>query len=276
MISTSRPPRVDVIREPSFMEVEYMPTACRRVAGLLVPLIFCLGGALPAQEMRRPAVAPPSHSNADPADAALALHAYTLKNQPVGEALQLVYPLLSERGSVEVRPEANTLVIRDSIAALSRIIPLLSQFDHPPRPVRVELYIVRATGQKFSPAPPPRLPESLLRRLRELLPYQRYEVLAQTDLAPREGERVSYRLGDSFQVDFRVGTLVEAEGGARLKLHGFRVTEGKATAAARQLLHTNLNLRLGQTLALGLAASEASEHAMMVVLSCTAAGAAAP
>lgn len=199
----------------------------------------------------------------------LILHAYTLKHQPAREALPLVEPLLSKRGTVELQPGDNTLVIRDTLAALSAIVPVLRRFDHPARPVRVEVILVEANRAPVSGVPPSTLPEALVRRLRSLLPFTFYHVLAQAQLDSREGEEVTYEMGEGYTVSFRLGTLLEDR---RLKLHGFRITRqvpgNPVGPQRRQLIHTNLNLWLDQTMNLVLARSEESASALMVVLTC--------
>jgi len=193
------------------------------------------------------------------------LHAFALKYRRAGEAVALVSPLLSRDGTVELQPGSNTLVIRDTAAALSRIVPVLRSFDHPARPLTLELYIVRASRSEVSPAVPRSdLPDPLTQRLRSLLTYDIYEVQAQAQLASFEGQAVTYALADDYKVSFRLGTLF---GDQRVKLSDFRIvrrTDKRSPGAA--LIHTNLNLRLDQTLSLGLARSEASREALMVVM----------
>src|SRR6185295_7059646 len=87
---------------------------------------------------------------------------------------------------------------------------------------------------------------------------------AQAQLSGVEGQKVTYDLGQEYRVSFRFGTLLE---GGRTKLNGFRISrpavEGKAEAV---LLQTSLNLWVDRTTSLGLAKSEASREALMVVL----------
>jgi hypothetical protein len=195
----------------------------------------------------------------------VSLHAYALKYRRAGEAVALVSPLLSGDGTVELQPKSNTLVIRDTAAALRRIIPVLNSFDHPARPLTLEIYIVRASRSQVSPAVPRSdLPDPLTQRLRSLLTYDIYEVQAQAQLASLEGQSVTYALAEDYKVSFRLGTLF---GDQRVKLSDFRIvrrTDRRSPGAA--LIHTNLNLRLDQTLSLGLARSEASREALMVVM----------
>ena len=213
--------------------------------------------ALPAQTVRK--------------DGELVLHAFTLRHRPATDAIQLVFPLLSKRGTVEAQPATNTLVIRDTPAALGRIIPALRGYDHPSRPVTLEIYVVRALRSVVSGAPTQSdLPEGLTRRLRSMLPYDIYQVQAQARLSSREGEAVTYALGGEYEVSFRLGTIVD---GRRVRLSNFRVlrrTEERPQGSP--LIHTNLNLPLEQTTSFGLARTEDSKEALMVVLTLKQAG----
>jgi hypothetical protein len=195
----------------------------------------------------------------------LVLHAYTLKHRRASEALPLVSPLLSQRGTVELQPGTNTLVIRDTIAALGRIVPTLRSYDHPARPLTLELYIVRATRTATRTEIRSDLPEQLTSRLSALLPFNVYEVRAQALLASLEGQAVTYALSGDYEVSFRVGTVLAP---GRVKLSDFRVfrRNGRAGPQPQLLIHTNLSLQLEQTTSLGLARSENSPEALMVVL----------
>jgi hypothetical protein len=196
------------------------------------------------------------------------LRAYTFKYQRASEALSLVYPLLSPKGTVEYQPQGNTLVIRDVDAAVRRIMPVLRGFDHPARPLRLEVLVVRASRSEVSP-PLPRsdLPEQLTKRLHNLLKYDVFETQAQAQLSGVEGQWVVYELGPEYRVSFRFGTLMENQKGYSIvKLSKFRISRRMEGRAEASLLETNLNLRLDRTSNLGLAKSEGSREALMVVL----------
>ncbi|HZF10182.1 MAG TPA: secretin N-terminal domain-containing protein [Thermoanaerobaculia bacterium] len=194
----------------------------------------------------------------------LVLHAYTLKHQRASDAVPLIHPLLSEHGTVELQPGDNTLVIRDSAGALSRILPVLRSFDHAPRALRVEIMIVRASRSAVSPPMNHSdLPEDLTRKLRKILLYDNYDLEAQALLQPIEGEAVTYEIGEGYQVAFRLGTVLPDR---RVRLADFEIGRRFPRRQAQELLHTNLNLWLDQTMSLGLAKSEGSREALMVVL----------
>jgi hypothetical protein len=198
------------------------------------------------------------------AEAPLEVYAYSLRHQQATDALAAIEPLLSGRGTVELRPSDNTLVVRDTRRALAAIVAALQRFDHPTKSLRIEVTIIRARRASFSPILQEEpLPEPLARRLKELLPYSTYSVLARTELPAEEGDEVTYELGEGFGVSFRTGTVME---GKRLKLHSFRVTRSGGEREARNLIHGNLSLQLERTFTMTLAGSEGSATALVVVL----------
>ena len=205
------------------------------------------------------ATAPP------PAGDRLEVHVYSLKNQPANEAIELVRPLLSPRGTVELQPGGNTLVVRDSLAALARIVPVLRSFDHPAVPLRLEILVVHASTAPVSPPIESSVPRDLVERLRKLLRYDSFTMLARADILTLEGQNVVFEMGGGYAVRFQLGTVLADQ---RVRLQGFQVTRGEDRSAAQSLVNTNLNLWLDQTLTLALAQSEGSASALMVVVTC--------
>jgi len=197
-------------------------------------------------------------------DGELVLHAFTLRHRAATEAIQLVSPMLTKRGTVELQPSTNTLVIRDTPAALGQIIPALRRYDRASLPLTLDVFIVRATRSVVSGAPVQSdLPEPLTKRLRALLPYENFFGQAQARLSSREGEAVTYALGGEYEVSFRLGTIVEEQ----VRLSDFRISriaEERRTGAS--LIHTTLILPLEQTTSFVLARHEGSHEALMVVL----------
>jgi hypothetical protein len=189
----------------------------------------------------------------------------TFAHQPASEALSLIRPMLSPRGSVELHAETNTLVVHDTHSSLAVIEPVLRGFDHPRLTLRIEIQIVQASsGAAAAGASGPALPVELRERLRGLLRYESYQLLGRTLFTAREGEQVAYQIGD-FGVSFRLGTLVEAK---RIKFDGLRVVRDPGRPQEKLLLHSNLNPWLDKTTVLGLANDENSGRALMIVVAC--------
>ncbi len=197
---------------------------------------------------------------------ALVTEVYALRNRAAGDAVAMVEGLLSSRGTLELQPGENTITIRDTAAVVRRVLARLRDYDQPPRRVRLDIQIVRAgdaasagsgadgRGAELSP--------DLVRRLRELLRFDSFALMAQAGLEMMEGERVAYQFGGDYRVEFELGVLTASR---QLRLQDFMVGKGPVDDS-RPLIHTNLNLTIERPMVLGLARTEASERALMVVL----------
>jgi hypothetical protein len=207
----------------------------------------------------------------------LSVHVITLQHQSAREAMMLVLPLLSTRGTVELRPGGNTLVVRDTIAALSRILPVVYNFDHPARAVEVELWLIRASGRRdeisAAPPAPSNLPPELLRSLLEHLPYRHYQLVAASRVRSREGQRVTFDLATQYTVRFRLGTIV---GDRRLRLNEFEVLQKQPRQTPQSLVRSQLNLWMERNMVLAMSGGEQASSALMVVVRCRAAATEGP
>jgi len=223
---------------------------------LALTLLLCLPA--PSAAAQGEQLTPPGREEA------VELYAYTLRHQRAMEALKVIQPLLSSQGTVELRPQDNILVIRDRSSTLKGIVLALRRFDQPPRPLTIEVLIVEARRASFSPLlHEQELPPALQARLKEILPYSNYRVLARTELHTREGEAVTYELGEDFTVEFQPDRVID---GRQLRLRGFRLSRQRDDGPARRLIASTLSLRLDNYMALTLASTESSSTALMVVL----------
>lgn len=198
----------------------------------------------------------------------LAAYAFNLQHRDASEALELVLPLLSSRGAVELQPGGNALVVRDTESVLELIRPRLQAFDHPFEPLRIRVQIIRAEPTRDQPGPTPELPSGMLARLRELLKYESYSLLAGSEILIENGMAVVHDVGDKYRVDFR---LKHRLSDAQASLEGFRLSLGK-DGEFEPLIHANLNLDLDKPMVLGLAPHEASDTALMLVIECLTEG----
>ena len=190
---------------------------------------------------------------------------YRLEHQPSRDALSLVEALLSPRGTVELRPGTNTLVLRDHRSRIDEIIALIREFDHPRRSLRLEMYILlamRSDADSSAQDNARDLPAPLVESLGSMLRFNSYELLAKAKVEAQEGEEVETAIGDDYRVDFTVGTVLgdgNMLGEPRLKLRGFELTR----ASGERVLYADLNLKLGKTLAIG-----ESQSGLVVALTC--------
>lgn len=197
----------------------------------------------------------------------MVVQSYTLKHKPASEAWTLVYPLLSRSGILELQPGGNTLVIRDTQATVDKVLQRLRDFDSPPRPMRVEVLIVKASR---TPVSPPMqhsdLPEELTKRLRGVLNFEIFELQAKAYLSAQESQSVAYTMGNDYEVRFRLGFL-----GPRgmIPLKGFRLSRRKAGNGAQPTWTSrpyDMDLWLNEPQVLLVARNEESPEALMVVL----------
>lgn len=196
-----------------------------------------------------------------PPTARVALHAYVFQHRPAADAVPLVRPLLSSHGSLLIKRDGKTLVVRDTIAGIARVVPMLRSLDRPVIPLDLEVMLVRAERSVVSPPQNSTIPPALAHQLGSILPYDVYLQVAQADLATREGEEVTYEVGAGYTLRFRLGRY-QAGG---VKLYDFRVYRA---GREEPMVHANLLLRLDETYSLGLSKSESSPTALMVVLTC--------
>lgn len=188
---------------------------------------------------------------------------FALVHQSAADAVSLVYPYLSEAGTVELRPGGNALVVRDTPSVIASVTGLLRDFDRPAQNLKLEIQLISAgAGEPGESGLSPELET----RLQKLLRYRSYRLLASSKVDASEGLDVLAALNADYEVDFRFG-LVGSD--RRVKLNGFRVLRRDGDAGVKPLIHTNLNLSLDLPMVLGLARTESSERALMVVLHCT-------
>lgn len=201
--------------------------------------------------------------------------AFTLRHQPVDGAANLVRLRLTPRGTVEEQPSANTLVVRDVATSIDQIRAVIAAYDVPSEQVRFDIRVVQAGPLRSVISPPAAtatLDEDLATRLRGLLRYEDFRVLAQAGLSSRAGEQVSYSLGTDFDVSFRLVSVVE---GKRVKLEGFKVVRRPPRSADKsrqlppqQLFQATLNLWLDKPFTLVLTRDEERKEALMIAITC--------
>ena len=200
----------------------------------------------------------------------LRVHVFTFEHQSADDALGEIRPLFSDRGSVELKQGGDTVVLRDGEEELEKILRTLRDFDHPRQALRFQFQLVRAHRVPFSPPPVSTgVSPVLMARLRQMLRYDTYESLTATAFTSTEGEQVAYDFGDDLGMEFKVGTVLS---GTRLGLKDFRILRRSAFSvgsnAGVTVLHANVVLRLGQTLAMVLTRDEAAESALVVAITC--------
>lgn len=203
--------------------------------------------------------------------APLEVYVHTLSHRDARIAAGIITQKLSPRGTVEVQPGANTVVVRDIPTILHRVKADLREFDRPPAGVRLELRVVKA-GPPPVISPPvadrDELPADLLAKLQALLRYDSYEVLAHAAVTSKEGEAVDYSLGPDYSVSFKLGSL---HSGRKLRMEDFRIVERLSSEKGRgvepkELFQADLNVWLDRPFTLVLTRDEQRKEALLVAL----------
>lgn len=227
---------------------------------------LALAVAPPAKAQSTPSRPPAAPQTAErPAPAALRLVVFSFEHQRASEALSTVRSLLSSQGSVALDEGANTLSVRDSPATLARISSAVRAIDHARREVTLEVHLIRAEVAKVSPPlPSTGVAADLISRMKQLFRFDSFALLARSRIDVREGENVSYEMGQGYRLAFRPGTLID---GRRLRLSDFQMTRSQTGKAETELVRTAVNLRPQQPLILGLTNDESADRALLLVLS---------
>ena len=210
----------------------------------------------------------------------LKVYAHTFEHQDARDALARIRVLLSPFGTVEEQPGTNTLVIRDIPANVQRMVPVLEAFDQPPEDLRFDIQIIRAGPKEAGKVDrAEKLPAESAARLRRHLRYDDYRILAQASMTSKEGEEVTYSLGESYHVSFRLGALMQASSPGknleRLKLENFQVVKNVRNSSNKgrrlephHLYRATLNVWVDRPFNLVLSQDESRQEALMVVISC--------
>lgn len=231
------------------------PTSDRGRAGrLLAVLLVALALAPAAAALQRPA---------------LVERVFTLRHRKAEEAALLVRPLLSEGASVTLQARLNTLVVRDAAAVVERCAQAIQSFDLPPRAVAISVTLLKAGSTLGAPSGGPAVSEEIRgvgERLKKLFNFTAYTPLDALVLQGTEGDAVAYTIA----AEYRLAFLLEPSADAavvRLKdltLERIRRDE-KGRETRREILHTSINVPMGQTNVLGIGKDETASGALFLV-----------
>lgn len=201
--------------------------------------------------------------------------AFRIRYRPLAEAADLVGAVLSDDGTLTLKPKLKTLVVQDHRSVLDRIKPLVKSFDIPPRSVDVVVNLALASepsrkGEEAGRHLGPRGPYRDLRGVLETFPnigtWQDFELLGSRAVVAVEGTGVTTNLSGGYRVVFQVDS-VEDE---RVKFSRFslqRVEEDEQGEEVVKNLYTNeIMIRPGATLMVGAARAPSSKQALFLTL----------
>lgn len=208
------------------------------------------------------------------------VRAFEIRHRAVGDAFELVSPLLSPDGSVQIRPGLKTLVVEDRPAILDRIRSVLEGFDLAPRNVEVSFTLLLGTDTRSPGSPRGMDPAALSREIRgvhenlgDFTKWTDYELLGSQSVTVVEGHPVTARLSGEYRVQFEVESVEAPSARAPAGIIVLkslvleRVTRDPAGAEhVDPLYSTAMQLHAGKLLTVGAAQSPESRKAIFLTI----------
>ena len=200
------------------------------------------------------------------ADAAesVAARSFQLQFRDASRAAVVIKPLITDKGSVSIQPSTNTLVVTDVPEQLGEVARILGEYDAPAKTFSIDLKLVSAsTSQNPRPVPPDL--KEISSKLGGVLRFNQFEKIGELVTSGREGTPVLIDIDGGYRAEFRLGEFDPLS--RSLRLEDFKLSRvPQRGGELQQLLKTSINLRLGQTVALGASRDPGSTRALMIVL----------
>lgn len=204
----------------------------------------------------------------------IVVRVFALKYRAPGDALTVVRPVLTEKGSVIVQPKGNVLTVRDSAAAVERAARTIALWDVPPRSIDLRITLLRAAVEA-RPGPgiaPMSTAEGDLEgigdRLRQLFRFTSYSRLDTVLVKGAEGQTVASALGGDYRIEFQIEGAEDLRQ-VRLRglaFHRVRPVPGPGVnVPSGDILRTTLNVPVGQPFILAVGRDEAATGALVLV-----------
>jgi len=218
---------------------------------------------------------PPARAQAPAKDLVLA-RAFEVRYRPLADAADLVGPLLSEEGSVTLKPRLRTLVVQDQVSVLDRVAELLQSFDVPPRNVEVTLSLFlgseRRPNQRAGRAASPEFSKEVrgvIETLGDFTKWTAYEPLGSRSVTGVEGgEPVVANLSADYRVVFTVDSVHPARRIVNFKRFSLqrRELDEEGQQTVKNLYTTGMVLPMGKLHVVGAASDPGSQRALFLTL----------
>ena len=191
----------------------------------------------------------------------LSVRTFQFKHKQADKAAAMIKSLLSASGSMSIQPATNSLVVTDDPENLKEITAALTKFDAAPQPFRLTVRLISAArGGKGSPLPDEvRDIESKL----TMMGYNSVDIIGSAGVEGKEGQPGLVDLS-SYRADFKFGEFDPASD--TIALSDFQLSRLVGDQLT-PMMKTTLNLKLGQTIVMGITRDANSKRALMMVLS---------
>ena len=202
---------------------------------------------------------------ADAAEERQAARSFQLRHRDASRAAAVIKPLITSTGSVSIQPSSNTLVVTDAPSALAEIERALDEFDAPAKQFEVAIRLVSASRVSNPPPVPPAL-RDISTKLSGVLRFNRFDSLGEIEAGGREGDPLRVGLSEAYRAEFKLGEFDPVT--QSLQLTDFRLLRLTQGSGDLQPVFRNatLNLKVGQTVVLGVSKSPEDARVLMLVL----------
>ncbi len=191
----------------------------------------------------------------------LSVKTFQFKHKRAENAASVIKSLMSADGSMSIQPNGNSLIVTDLAENMKKIAAALAVFDTAPQPFHLTVRLVSA--RRGTPAEA--RVDTDLGDVSPKLALLRYNVLERTgsaEVTGKEGEPGLLNLG-SYRADFQIGEYDPASDS--LKVEDFRLLKLDGDQLT-PMMKTTLNLKLGQTVIIGVTKEAQSQRALMIVV----------
>lgn len=191
----------------------------------------------------------------------LTVKTFQFKNKQAEKAASVIKSMMSAEGSMSIQPSANSLIVTDLAENMKKISAALAQFDVPAQAFHLTVRLVSARRGTAAEARTDADLGDVAPKL-ALLRYNILERLGAAEATGKEGEPGQVDLG-VHRADFHFGEYDPASDS--LKVSDFRISRLEGDQLA-PMMKTTLNLKLGQTVIIGVTKEAQSQRALMIVV----------
>jgi len=191
----------------------------------------------------------------------LSVRTFAFKHKQADAAAAIIKSLMGAEGTISMQPATNSLVVTDSPENLKKITAALAEFDVAPQPFHLSIRLVsagRAADGRGRVAQELKDVESKL----SLLRYNVIDSIGTAEVNGKEGDPANVDL-TSYRADFKFGEYDPASDS--IKISDFKLSRLAGDQLA-PMMKTTLNLKLGQTVIIGVTKDANSQRALMMVL----------
>ncbi len=144
---------------------------------------------------------------------------FKVEFKPLADAAELISPLLTEQGSVILRPRLGSLIVEDRGSVLLKVSQVLETFDVPPRSVKITFILFLGRDIREDPSPPASSASvfsdevnAVISALGDVTKWHSYEPLGSRAVRGEEGSWTSADLSNDYRVSFEIDTVARRAG----------------------------------------------------------------